>query len=79
MFTNSSKRHQVVLDENPQNKIGTKKFKIDKAPQNNCSGKSGTSRNCEFFKFSKDNAQKCYKEKTLPNLDWSTDPGNDFY
>ena len=77
MFTNSSNRHQEVLDENPQNKIGTKKFKSDKVPLNNCSGKGGTSGSfCEYFKFSKDNAQKCYKEKTLPNLDWSTDPGN---
>ena len=76
MFTKSSKRHQEVLDENPQNKIGTMKFKTDKVPQNNSIEKGVTSRSCEFSKFSKDNAQKCYKEKTLPNLDWSTDPGN---
>ena len=76
MNTNSSKHHQVVTDKNTSKNTGTNKCKNDKVHQNNCNGKGDISKSCGYLKFSKDNAQKFYKDETFHSLDCSENTGN---
>ena len=58
MTKNSLKRNQLVLAEDHQNKVDTKKRKVTAADQ-----KSFSCKHLSYLKLCKKTASKCYKDK----------------
>ena len=73
MNKKSSNCHQVVSEGN---KTDIKQRKSDNAHQISSIGVIETSKSGEFLIFCQDSAQKCFQDKTLHNLNCSTDSGN---
>ena len=76
MNSNYLKRPQVVSAGNHQNHTDANKNKSEVIDQTSCCGHNEISKGGEFSMFCKDNARKCFQEKTLPSLSLSIDKGN---